>query len=483
MKVLLKIVEKGQHMNKKMKLRLVAILVLVSLLVPTGTVESLAANPTNATALNYEIIRTATTGYFTMCESTVQEKLTSSCYVTDQYKGTCTATVDAKSYDVVKTIPELQALSNARATGILNYIKSVDLRVMSWNTYIGEPTNVVFSDNGEVNCEVYIWTEFEWCNSDFPKPMQSGYGTLHTLTLTSDLQVISDQFDEQDISGINTRTDTTVKENGNIAPRSIIPSESITPYVLPASGPNQLINRSSVVTYANQYVGNYSGSAPATQDYTHYNRKYINFNYDGGDCVNYVSQCLNNAGLPQTSNWYYRENGTSCTNSSHEANNNTSLTSHSCTANDSCSASWSDTDSFITVMCSAYPSDYDTSPTAGEFCVGDVGFLCNGSNGAGPRHAFICVGTGSSTFLINAHNNDRKNVAYNNGMISDLNIIRVHIHSPSSAWLKYDSYYHYAPCNAGCGYNYYGIHYAQVPSQNGTCLGCGYVGNIPSGMS
>lgn len=466
--------------NQKVKLRLIAAMLFFSLLIPTTVVDSFAAESTNATAPSHEMISAATTGYFTMCEDTFQGKLTNSSYITDQYKSTSSPTVESKSYDVANTVPELQALSNARATGVLNYIESVDLRIMSWNTFIGEPANVAISENGGVSCEVYIWTEFEWCNSDFPKPIQSGFGTLHTLTLTSDLQVVSDLFDERDISGINTRVDTTAKGDGYISHRNAIPSENNTPFNIVTGSPTQLINRSSVVTYANQYVGNYSNSS--VRDYSYYNRKYKNFNLAGGDCVNYVSQCLNNAGLPQTSNWTYSENGTTCSNSSHTANDNASYATHSCTANDSAGAAWIETSNFISTMSSAYPSDYDTSPTVGNFYVGDVGFLCEESNGAYPYHAFICVGTGSSTFLINAHNNDRKNVAYSNNTIASLNISRIHIHSPSGSWLKYNSSYHRAPCNAGCGYNYYGIHYARVPSQNGTCLGCGYVGNISSGI-
>lgn len=467
--------------NQKVKLRMIATLLLFSLLVPANAVESLAAEPTNATALSYEMISAATTGYFNMCEDTFQGKLINSSYITDRYKSTRYPIVESKSYGAANAVTELHALSNTRATGILNYIKCVDLRIISWNTFIGEPENVVTLENGEVSCEVYIWTEFEWFNSDFPNPIQSGFGTLHTLTLTSDLQVVSDLFDERDISGINTRIDATAKDHGDIAHYNAVPCENITPNNIVSSSPIQLINRSSVVTYANQYVGNYSASSSAIQDYSHYNRKYKNYNLSGGDCVNYVSQCLNNAGLPQISNWIYSENGTTCSDSSHSANNNTSYATHSCTANDSAGSAWIETSNFISTMSSAYPSDYDTSPTVSDFYVGDVGFLCRGSGGVSPYHAFICVGTGSSTFLINAHNNDRKNVAYSNSTISSMYISRIHIHSPSSSWLKYNSSYHRSPCNTGCGYSYYGIHYAQIPGQNATCIGCGYVGYISNG--
>ncbi|MBQ4641091.1 MAG: hypothetical protein IJB47_00535 [Oscillospiraceae bacterium] len=178
---------------------------------PTETTA--ATEPTQATdaaALRYEMVRNALNGYFTMCETTLQEKLTNSRHITDQYQSRISPVLESEPLDISNIVPELQGLCNDRATGVMNYVESCDCRILSWNTYIGEPTNIIALDSGEVSCEVYVRTEFEWYNFDFPTPIQpieSEFGTVHTLTLNSDFQVISDLFDERDISGINTRID------------------------------------------------------------------------------------------------------------------------------------------------------------------------------------------------------------------------------------------------------------------------------------
>lgn len=87
------------------------------------------------------------------------------------------------------------------------------------------------------------------------------------------------------------------------------------------------------------------------------------------------------------------------------------------------------------------------------------------------------------SFQVNAHNNDRKQVSYNSSSITNLAIHCLHIHNPSSSWLKYNSTSHRAACDSGCGYSFYGTHYAQTPGTNVVCLGCGYVGNINQGST
>lgn len=60
-----------------------------------------------------------------------------------------------------------------------------------------------------------------------------------------------------------------------------------------------------------------------------------NFNASGGDCANYVSQCLKAAGLGTTSNWYYNNNGSICTDSTHDAR-----VGHTCTNTHICGEAW-----------------------------------------------------------------------------------------------------------------------------------------------
>lgn len=58
-------------------------------------------------------------------------------------------------------------------------------------------------------------------------------------------------------------------------------------------------NRAAAVAYARQFTGNSPGKA-------NYNTAGFNAVKAGGDCANYVSQCLFAGGIPQTDIWYYR---------------------------------------------------------------------------------------------------------------------------------------------------------------------------------
>jgi len=51
-------------------------------------------------------------------------------------------------------------------------------------------------------------------------------------------------------------------------------------------------NRNNAVSYANSWA-------------TSPNSAFKNYIYDGGDCTNFVSQCVYAGGLPETSSWYY----------------------------------------------------------------------------------------------------------------------------------------------------------------------------------
>lgn len=62
-------------------------------------------------------------------------------------------------------------------------------------------------------------------------------------------------------------------------------------------------------------------------------------------------------------------------------------------------------------------------------------------------------------------------------------IYKTFAHSFHGAPKKYDEMYHKIPCElSGCTSYILQPHYAQIPGANATCLGCGYVGNISSGI-
>ena len=62
-------------------------------------------------------------------------------------------------------------------------------------------------------------------------------------------------------------------------------------YITPISASAENYNPSAAVAYASQYWNNY-------------NPAYNNYNSVGGDCANFVSQCLYAGGIPQDGTWY-----------------------------------------------------------------------------------------------------------------------------------------------------------------------------------
>ncbi|MDS0525802.1 amidase domain-containing protein [Clostridium sp. SHJSY1] len=67
---------------------------------------------------------------------------------------------------------------------------------------------------------------------------------------------------------------------------------------------NKKLNREACKGYANKYCG----VTWASKNPTKYNKKYFNFTGSGGNCTNYVSQCLGDkegGALPNDSSWYF----------------------------------------------------------------------------------------------------------------------------------------------------------------------------------
>lgn len=371
---------------------------------------------------------------------------------------------------------DMQSAVNMRTKGLLDYFKNCSIKLLDWKVQISELKNIQALNSDLITCDVYEWTEYKWHSNDFPFPVTSGVGIWHKLTLSgsSGYKVINDEYDESDISGIDSSNQS---KSQSFYTNSDSISDSVNSNPMSLGSSAKVFSRSDAVSYANQYVGDYTSGD--VQDYTFYNRQYRNFNISGGDCANFVSQCLKDAGLAETKKWYYSNSNTKCTNGTHTANNNNSYSSHICTADDTYGEAWPSSTSLRIELNKQYNSEFDTNPTPASFCLADIGFFGNGNT---QTHSFICVGTGDNLFLINSHNNDRKNVPYSASTIQSQKISRLHIHSGSGKWLKYNATYHRVSCDGGCGEFILQPHYASVPGANATCLGCGYIGNISSGI-
>ncbi len=364
-----------------------------------------------------------------------------------------------------------------RSTGFMNYLADCDISIRNLRYCRSEAQKVSYIAKNIIQFMVYEWTQFDWDGIDSREVIESGFGTWHNMSVSigkdNNYTIISDIYDEHDITGISSNevvstTNEEFSDSYNSNQSSTYNTLNEPAYTLLTA----LFLPSAAVSYANSYVGNYDFDDGYVQDYTKYNKQYKNCNVNGGDCVNYVSQCLYYAGLPQVGTWTYSNNGTTCTDSTHlYANNNSTFSSHTCTNDDSTGAAWISTSTFKSVISANYSCVFDSSPDATDFLTGDVVFS------DGEDHTMICVGREGSNFLINGHNTDRKQVAYTQNMISSEDVHRLHIH-PYGSWTYYNTTYHSRTCST-CGNTQYGSHYKDGAAGWGYCAKCGAYGNWP----
>ncbi len=132
-----------------------------------------------------------------------------------------------------------------------------------------------------------------------------------------------------------------------------------------------------------------AATAYASKYWNNYNPNYSNYNSIGGDCANFVSQCLHAGGLQMTDGWYWR--------SYNER-----------------SGSWASCPSMYNYFKNAGYTIIE-NPSADQVLEGNPVLYWNASKGRW-AHAAICTGKNSSgTPVVAAHNNDRWNAGWTLG--------------------------------------------------------------------
>lgn len=139
-----------------------------------------------------------------------------------------------------------------------------------------------------------------------------------------------------------------------------------TSFVIAASATNYNYNPSAAASYALKYA--YS-----------YNPNYTSYKGKGGDCANFVSQCLYNGGIAKTSSW---KPG---------------------------STQWINCGGLKTFLCSTLGCKYISQPSASQIDVGDVMYYNNGS------HVCIVSKIENGVPKVCGHTTDTKNGSYKQG--------------------------------------------------------------------
>lgn len=144
---------------------------------------------------------------------------------------------------------------------------------------------------------VYEWTFFDY--DDLADGVggsdTAGFGTTHQITLEYDaageLVLVSDEYQESDV--LTGDTSTCAMDMEEVVEEEMLDTLSAITY-----DADYDVVKASI--YANRWV---SKENPKSYDTSYYNPEYQNFVSSGGDCANFVSQCMYAGGMDKNDTW------------------------------------------------------------------------------------------------------------------------------------------------------------------------------------
>ncbi len=326
--------------------------------------------------------------------------------------------------------------------------------------FLFHPDTIREVDNGVVAVNVYETTAIQYsCGNQASTTDVMAFGVWHELELQPDngrLIITKDSFDESDVTGVVSgmsadRSNTAVfepEEENNI----------LTEAGINATAASYQVNQA--MAYAIQYCGiseadrlgyEFASISSGTNHASNYNTLYYNFNSSGGDCCNFVSQCIHAGGIAQDSVWYYTTNSSGKRVGTY---------------------TWTNTQYFHNHFSPTYLSSLVNSSYSNIYPGNPVYWLQ--SEGNSTNHNMLCVGKNSAGVpVVCAHNSDLYRVPVSNySDKSNLRTMRISTtssHSHSYTY-KYNSYKHYRVCSH-CEYLYSsGVHTVNLA---GNCSVCG----------
>lgn len=328
------------------------------------------------------------------------------------------------NFNLSTEVAETEAL---RSEGYNSNMDSCNINVSSATLISCEVSDII--KNGDcISLNAYEGVKTFWTDRFNDETQTSEFGTWHEIKInkgSNKYEIIEDRYYETDITGVCTE----LKSNSFEIEETEIENE-----IMPIASTLKKahLDISKMITYANTYTSASSGNSSYNKQYT-----VITDN----DCMNFASQCLYAGGLEQVSgSWYYNNNGTTCSTSSHSAS-----ASHSCTKDDTYSASWTSCNSFISFAKNNYYNKYeDGTLSPSKFIKGDLFFSYNSSGNIG--HVMVVVASNSDYVTYNAHTTNRKNYTVGTSYFSSNKTARLHIHDCPTSYTKKSSTQHTMKC-------------------------------------
>lgn len=234
------------------------------------------------------------------------------------------------------------------------------------------------TENGtQTTLKLYEWTFFDYLDpeGDGVTTDVSGYGVEHIVVLERNAfgyEIISDTYDEGDLTGMQS-ADYTEEE---------IPGETGSLQEQQYAAYPAGYDPAKAAAYADRYVR--KGISGAIDESAYNLKDYISMNGIGGDCTNFVSQCIHAGGMQMDGVWFYK-------------------------SPDYFSGEWSTARRNYPYM-SGRGKKID-NPSAKDIFLGCPVYYQSGQN---ISHTTICVGKNSAGVpIINSHNKDYYHVRWN----------------------------------------------------------------------
>ena len=252
--------------------------------------------------------------------------------------------------------------------------------------------NACTVENGSANLDIYEWMTVGYASDDMSAVSAAAYGYNFSLKLDCDRsgswKIASVEDTDQNFDWMQEEVEYSLQAENESADALRVISENGEQEMMAATAARTYnYNVANAIAYADKYCINYNSS-------------YNSYKGRGGDCANFVSQCLYNGGFLQDSTWYKH------------------------------SVAW------INVMKQiAHFKQYGSFMSAnnGNLLAGNpIYFDWNGDSTY--DHATICVGRNNSgTAILDSHTKDLYHAAWNNWSFSKAATIQLHKSGSSSS--------------------------------------------------